>query len=199
MINLLPPAYADSIRYGRINSKLGKWLLAMILAIVGLILILAFGWLYIRNQTISLQKDVDGLNQQLKAQNLDQVKKDAEEISESVKIINQVLSQEVRFSDLIQDIGKVMPPGTVLSSLTLNKLSGGVNLTANARDQASAAQIAANLNDPRNMLFEKVDIVRINCPPESNVSGYKCSTDLRVLFSKTAQNRYLNINKEAIP
>ena len=85
-----------------------------------------------------------------------------------------------------------MPPGAGLSSLTLNdKVSGGLDLSANAQDYASAAQVAVNLSDPKDNLFSKVDIVNINCGNNAN-KALPCSTELRVLFSKSAQTRFLN-------
>lgn len=199
MINLLPPSYANNIKYGRINVGLRRWAIAAVLAIAGLIVVMSFGWLYIDQQSKDLQKNVDDSKRQLEQQNLAKVKKDADEISGNIKIINQVLSQEIKFSSLIQDIGKVMPSGTVLGSLTLSKLAGAVDLSANAKDYTSAAQIAVNLNDPKNMLFDKVDIININCNSNAEDKEYKCSATLRALFSKSAQSRYLNVAKEANP
>lgn len=199
MINLLPPAYADAIRYGRKNAKLSKWLIGALFAIVGLVLIIAFGLIYIDRQTKGLERDVDNLKQQLQTQNLSQVQKDAANISASIRIINQVLSKEITFSALIQDIGKIMPPGTILDSLKLGSATGAVDISAKARDQASAAQIAVNLNDPKNSLFAKVDIISISCNSSNDAGQYRCATSLKALFSKDAQNKYLNVAKETAP
>ena len=89
-----------------------------------------------------------------------------------------------------------MPPGTVLSGLLLkNKIDGALDLSANTRDYASAAQIAANLSDPKNKLFSSIDIVTVNC--SSGETVYKCTATFRALFSKDAKNRYLNVARGA--
>lgn len=199
MINLLPPVYADAIRYGRMNAVLRRWLFAILFSIGGLAAIISFGWLYIEQQTKSLQTGINSSKQQLDAQDLEKVKKDADEISSDIRIINQVLSQEIRFSGLIQDIGKIMPSGTVLGSITLTKVNGAIDLSTNAKDYASAAQIAVNLNDPANNLFDKVDIVNINCAPTTIIGDYKCAATFRALFNKSAASRYLNVAKEGSP
>ena len=197
MINLLPSVYADSIRYGRKNTKLRNWLIGMAGAITGLIIILAGGWVYINMQAQTLQKNINTTNQQLQAQNLTKVQKDAKEITGDIKVINQVLSTEVRFSDLIQAIGNDMPPGAVLGSLSLSKINGALDLSANSKDYASAAQIAVNLGQSQNDLFSKVDIENISCSATSQV--YPCAVTMRALFSKTAQTKFLSVPKDAKP
>ena len=193
MINLLPPSRTAAIRYGRQNTSLRVWLVGVALAIVGLIIILAGGWVYIDHQSKVFQKDISSTNQQLQTQNVDKVKADAKEITGDINVIDKVLSQEIHFSDLIQAIGSYMPPGTVLGSLSLSdKVSGSLDLTANARDYASAAQIAVNLSDKKDDLFSKVDIISISCGSTIEKT-YKCSSTFRALFSKAAQTKFLGV------
>lgn len=195
MINLLPPELADGIRYGRHNATIRKWLFGAVLATIGLLVIVIAGWFYLDSQAKGLNQELVVKNQQLQAQQLDKVQKEADEITSSIKTINQVLGREIQFSQLIQDVGQVMPPGSVLSGLLLkNKIDGALDLSANTRDYASAAQIAANLSDPKNKLFSSIDIVTVNCSSGSTV--YKCTATFRALFSKDAKNRYLNVAKD---
>ncbi len=192
MINLLPPQHAAAIRYGRQNSKLVTWLAGVAGAIIVLVLILAGGWFYINQQSKELRHNLDSTNQQLAAQNLSKVEADAKELTGDINVIDKVLGQEIHFSDLIQSLGSYMPPGTVLSQLTLsNEVRGGLDLSVNAKDYASAAEVAVNLNDPKDNLFSKVDIVNINCGNAAD-KQYPCSTQLRVLFSKPAQTKFLS-------
>jgi len=193
MINLLPPQHAAAIRYGRQNTILLAWLAGAVAAIIILVLIITGGWFYINQQSKDLKHNLDSTNQQLAAQNLSKAEADAKELTGDINVIDKVLSQEIHYSDLIQAIGSYMPPGAGLSSLTLNdKVSGGLDLSANAQNYASAAQVAVNLSDPKDNLFSKVDIVSINCGNNAN-KAFPCSTELRVLFSKSAQTRFLNI------
>ena len=192
MINLLPSDYGASLRYSHLNIVLRRWLIAALLACGGLVLILAVSWMYITQQSKNLTKNIDSVNQQLQAEDLAGTQKRANDITSNIKIINQVLSREIRFSGLITQIGSVMPPGTVLSGLTLAKVDGGLDLSANARDYTSAAQIAVNLSDPKNMIFDKVDIVNINCYSTSG-NAYPCSATFRALFSKSTKSKFLNV------
>lgn len=197
MINLLPPQHAAQLHYGRHNAILGRWLMTGLLACAGLALIIFSGLLYIDQQTKDLRQTVTGAQAQLQAQELVKVQKEAEKLSSNIKVINQVLRLEIRFSDLIQEVGKVMPPGTILGSLTLNKLTGAIDLSASAKDYASAARIATNLSDPQNKIFDKVDIINLTCTSGDDV--YKCSGTYKALFSKTLPNRFLNVPESSKP
>ncbi|MEX1995254.1 MAG: hypothetical protein WD887_00550, partial [Candidatus Saccharimonadales bacterium] len=95
------------------------------------------------------------------------------------------------FSSLIQEIGKIMPNGTILGSLSLSKVNGAIDLSASAKSYSSATQIAVNLNDPKNGIFSKVDIVNISC--DSGGGTYKCNATLKALFSPAARTKFLSV------
>lgn len=193
MINLLPPEHAASIRYGRQNTVLRVWLLGMAVAIVGLVILLSGGWVYMNSQTKNLQTGINITNQQLQAQNLSQVQSDAKEITGDINVIDKVLSQEIRFSDLIQAIGNDMPPGTVLGSLSLsNKVSGALDLSASAKDYTSATQVAVNLSSAQNGLFSQVDIISVECNSDPTKT-YPCTATLQALFSSTTKTKFLSV------
>lgn len=191
MINLLPPIHYQAMRIGRTNTRLLHWLVMAAVAVGGLILIVGAGWLYLNHQNTKLNASISSVNQQLEGQNLTEVQKQAKDINGNIKIINQVLSREIRFSALIQEIGSVLPPGTVLNSLTLSKVDGPIDLSTSARDYPAASQIAVNLSDPKNNIFEKVDIVSINCNAAAT-TAYACDATYKALFSKTAKSRFIN-------
>lgn len=192
MINLLPPEHSSRLNFLHQSSILRRWLVVLVIANIGLVLIFGFGWVYIGQQSKNLTKNLETAKQQLEAQDLAGTQKKAKDISSNIKVINQVLSREIRFSELISQIGSIMPPGTILTSLNITKIDGGLDLSASARDYNLAAQIAINLSDPENNIFDKVDIVNVNCPA-SSTSVYPCSGSFRALFSKAAQSRFLNV------
>ncbi|MBX4188694.1 hypothetical protein KW792_01185 [Candidatus Saccharibacteria bacterium] len=192
MINLLPPSRAESIRYGRQNATLRKWIFGALIAIGGLVVIVIAGWVYMDEQSKNLQKDIALTNQQLKAQNLESVQKDAKEISGDVQVINKILSQEIRFSELIKAIAGIMPPGTELGTMSLsNKVSGGIDIIAKSQYGSSVSLIVANLTDPQNQLFSKADVISVSCDPKPT-EPFPCTVNLRALFSKTAQGKFIS-------
>jgi Tfp pilus assembly protein PilN len=196
MINLLPPDTAASIRYGRQNTALRMWLISMGVAILGLFIIMTAGWFYINRQSNALNHSISLTNQQLKDKDLVKVQTDAKEINGDIKVINQVLGSEIRFSDLIQNVGQVMPPGAVLSSLKIGKVVGALDLTVNSKDYQSAAQVAANLSDPKNGLFTKVDIISITCGGQEAQTTYPCTAIFKALFAGNVKTKFLSVPQE---
>lgn len=195
MINLLPSEYAERVHFGLQNNLLKSWLIGVLTAIAGAGVIIAAGSAYLTHQSDNYQDSIAKTKTELQAQNLSGVQKNADEISGDIKVINQVLSQEIKFSDLMTSIGRLMPPGTVLTSLSLTSdVAGSVDLNAGSIDPPGAAQIAVNLSDTSKDLFSKVDIINVNCANEVK-SIYKCNVVLRALFSKHAQTRFLSVPK----
>jgi hypothetical protein len=78
----------------------------------------------------------------------------------------------------------------VLTGLSINKVQGGLDLQAAATDSQTATQVQVNLQDPKNQIFEKADIVNIQCATDASTAGdplksqYPCTVQLRTLFAK---------------
>jgi hypothetical protein len=191
MINLLPPQTRDDIMYARRNTRLLHWIFAIVVGMFGMVVVVAFGYFYIHQNIQNVSRQVELSKQELKDQKLDETQKQVEEISNNLKLVQQVLSKQVVFSGLIKQIGSVMPAGTSLSSLTLNKLQGGTDLQVASKSYQAASQVQVNLQDPANKIFEKVDIVTINCNPNSQ-SAYACTGTYRALFAKENPFYFLN-------
>jgi Tfp pilus assembly protein PilN len=155
------------------------------------LVVLGIGRIYINQQVNNLTNNVELSKSQLAAQNLTKVQKQADEITNNIRTINQVLGQEIRFSELIKTIGAVMPPGTVLSSLSLGKVNAGIDLSAQTVDHATAAQVAVNLSDPAKKIFDKVDIINVNCSTEKK--AYPCDATYRALFNKNIPSQFLSV------
>jgi hypothetical protein len=107
-----------------------------------------------------------------------------------------VLSKEILFSKLIQQVGAAMPANTSLNGLSINKVQGGIDLTASAVDYTAATQVQVNLSDAQNKIFTQADIVSINCSTGTSSSTqdttYPCTVTIRALFAKN--NPFLFIN-----
>lgn len=196
MINLLPPDYKQDIVYARRNTQLRKWVIASIIGVLGILIIIAAGHLFINRSIASTERQVITMREQLGAQKLEETQARVTEISDSVKLATQVLSQQVLFSNLLTQIGAAMPPGTALSSLSIGSLDGGIDLSAVAKDYQSATQVQINLENPDNKIFEKADIVSVTCQEDvKNTSAYKCQVSIRALFAK--DNEFQFVNKPA--
>lgn len=191
MINLLPPEYKENILYARRNRTLLNWTAGMIISLVLLGAIIGCGYVLMHNSIKNQLAQSDLERQHLKDEKIDETKAKLEEISSNTKLILQVLSKDVLFSQLLKQLGASLPAGTTLQSIQINKVEGGIDLKALATDVQSATQIQVNLSDPANKIFQKADIESINCSSD-NKSGYPCTVQLRALFAK--DNPYVYIS-----
>ncbi len=190
MINLLPTSLRKDISYARRNRTLLHWniILVGILLLFGLVV--AGGYVYIGHGIKNYENQVKTAQEDLKLQQIDTTQAKVQSISDNVKLIDQVLSKQVLFSKLLQELGTLMPPGAVLERLELTgETSGAIDLTVMARNFTSATQVPINFADPSNKLFEKVDTLSVSCSGTPTGSTelntqYPCRVTIRVLFKK---------------
>ncbi len=194
MINLAPNDHKESLRYARRNSLLMSWLVGLIAVLISVLLIQLSGFAYLRSETKNYQNANAKLEQELKDRDLEGTLKSIDSISNNLKLIVKVLSKQVIFSELIKQIGAVMPENAVLSQIEISKVEGGLDLKANTKDQNSATQVQVNLTDPNNKLFDKVDIVSIDCNSNNPDPNYPCKATYRALF--TSNNPFLFMNQQ---
>lgn len=184
MINLLPPETRENILFARRNTKLLRWSMALLMGAAGIVVVNVFGLFYIDQNTQNISQQVDISRQELKDKKLEETQKRVEELSGSLKLVTQVLSRQILFSDLLEQTGAVMPGGSSLAGLNISKVQGGIDLQAAAKDYQTASQVQVNLQDPNNKIFEKVDILGIVCAPTSVPSVYPCNGSYRAMFTK---------------
>lgn len=193
MINLLPPDVKQNVAYARYNTKLVRWATAFVAAIAGISVVVIIGLAYMRQSVASYTVQIAKTEEQLKVQKLDETQAKVEEISGSLKLVLQVLGQEVLFSKLIKQVGATIPANATLTDLKIGKTDGAIDLTAAASDYNTATQVQVNLQDPANKIFDKADIVNITCAAASTSNPkYPCSVAIRAQFAKN--NPFLFIN-----
>lgn len=195
MINLLPPEFKTGYRYARRNVVLRRWLVMCLVALIGLGAITTFGLLTIRQSTNDYTQQIAAAEAKFKQENFDGTQKQVQDISNSFKLLVQVLSKEVLFSSLLKQIGANMPDGTHLTQLGIDQVQGGINITAVAIDYQTATQVQVNLSDPANHIFAKADIQSINC--QATDTHYPCTVVIRALFNQ--DNPFLFIKSQGKP
>lgn len=193
MINLLPPNSRKDIDFARRNTLMLRACLAVLAVIAGVLLLYGFGHFYLSTSTEKYEKDIATLRASLQEQNIDGTKAEIQDLSGSVKLALQVLSREILFSKLLRQAGAVMPAGSSLSSLEISNDQKGVDITAGVQSYQVGTQVQVNLADPNNKLFDKVDLVSVECNTQN--SQYPCSATLRALLGDNSP--YLFINNQA--
>lgn len=193
MINVLPPETKSHYRYARHNTQLRRWAISISLALAGLLVIGAAGYVYMLQIGNSYKNQVSSSTSALKAQDLDKTQASVKDISSSLKLAVQVLSKEVLFSQLLKQLGTVTPSNAVLSNLTISQDDKAIDVTAKATDYNSATQLQVNLSDPSNKIFSKADIVSITCASGDGANAkYPCTVVVRALLAQDTQFLFLN-------
>jgi Tfp pilus assembly protein PilN len=195
MINVLPPEIKRDYRYARRNVGLRRWVAASVIAVFGLSIIMLYGLITLDRSAATYRKQVAANEAVFQNENFTAAQKEAQDISSSFKLTIQVLSKEVLFSQLLRQVGRIIPADANLTGLTISQTQGAIDISAVAKDYSSATQVQVNLADPENKIFSKADIVSINCNAKDSDSAYPCTVTIRALFS--ANNPYLLINNKA--
>jgi len=195
VINLMPSEIRTEILYARRNTRLLKWLLRIVLATTCIVALTLLGVLIINATVTKKAKQNTQLESQLAEQGLEETQKRIQTFTGNLKLVDTVLSKEILFSKVLQQVGAAMPANTKLSGLKVEASQRGLDITAYAADKLAASQIQVNLEDPKNRVFEQVDIIKITCGTgvESTEGGeYPCSGNYRALFNKNNQFLFIN-------
>jgi len=198
MINLLPPEVKENVLYARRNTRLRHWLFGLVFSIIIIGVAIGAGHLYLLQSINSYTAQVKKGDEQLKTQKLEETQAEVQELTSSIKLMTQVLSKEILFSKLLTQVGAALPNGSILTDLSINKVQGGLDLRAAATDYQTATQVQLNIQDPKNKIFEKADIINIQCASATGSSDatknqYPCTVQLRALFA--ANNSFSFISK----
>ncbi len=201
MINLLPSDVKKEITYARRNTSLRAWTFAILCCVLCVSLVVAAGHFYLQNSVETYTKQVGTSRQQLSDQKLEQTQQEIETVSGNLKLVVQVLSRAILFSKFLDQVGSAIPNGAVLTNLSIsNKVQGGIDLQFSATDYQTATQVQLNLSDPDNKIFEKADLVSIQCgqTASSSVSSeYPCNVQIRALFAKNNSFSFISATPAA--
>lgn len=159
MINLLPPERHLNMRIARNNTILRRYLeLVLIsLVVISASVVGAYYFLYIQKQNV--EKTV-AINRQ-KVKELEPVQKQAEQLSVTINTIAGLMSKNIKFSEMLTQIGGVMPSGSSLTGLqfSLEDTSSPLVVSAQVQTEERAAVLRNNLAN--STLFKDATIVTI--------------------------------------
>jgi len=196
MINLLPPDVKSSYVYARRNVALRRWVALFVIALVGVGVIGTYGLVKIQQSTDTYNSQIASTEKVFKEAKFAETQKQIQDISGSFKLVVKVLGQEVLFSQLLKQIAATIPANANLATLNISQTTGGIDISAVAKDYATATQVQVNLADPDNKIFSKADIVSINCKGEGADAEYPCTVNIRALFAPN--NPFLFINSKGL-
>jgi len=200
MINLIAPDIKRSYVYAQLNQKLIKWVMALVIGLIGIGLIGTYGWISLHQSIKNNNHKIAAIQSSLNRADLVQTEAKVQTISNDFTLVYKVLSQEVLFSKLLSKIASTLPKGTNLTSLSISNTAkgSGLDITADAENYNLATQVQINLADPANGIFSKADLENINCTSNNNTSSssasnaYPCSVNIRALFAQNNQFLFIN-------
>ncbi len=197
MINLMPNDVKTGYTYARRNVVLRKWVIAFVIAFVGLGALATYGLLTIKQSTSRYSDRIAATEKTFRQENSSATQQRVKDISNDFKLAVKVLSQEVLFSQLIKQVAAAIPYNANLTGLNINQTQGGIDITADATDYKTATQVQVNLADPDNKIFSRADIVSITCNNgATQTSVYPCTVNIRALFA--SNNPFLFINNKGV-
>lgn len=180
MINLLPPSAKQSIKFARLNVILIHYVIITLIAVAVILALMFYGYTSLNNSKSELEKAISA--DRVKVAELEQINVEARSLSSTVNTIKKLLDSEVKFSILIQEIGSVLPTGTVLTNLTLSQENEDdpITLSILATDADRAGVLQQNL--VKSDLFIGADILSVNRGQATEEDNYLFTADLQAYF-----------------
>lgn len=181
MINLLPRDVKESVIYGRRNTVLLRWVSAICVVIIGIFAISLFGQFYISQNKKSIQQTAAQTDKRIESENLESYKKDLTSLTNDMKTVIQILRKQLLFSKLFPQIGKTLPSGSFLGTVTINSTDSSLDLTILSKDEATANQAFVNVKDSNNQIFGKTDLISIICTEPTK--AYPCTAQVKAVLN----------------
>ena len=198
MINLLPENLKEEVIYGRRNRLLVRWLSAVSLVIFVVGAMTIFGQYYVNRNVKSYQSVAKVTQERIASQNLSSIQKDVQILSNNFTTVTQLLGRQLMFSKLFTKIGSIIPSGAIISGITLSTTNSALDLNVISTDREAATQAFVNISDPKNGLFEKADLISVNCTTKTasttgtTTSKYPCTAMIKVVIKNDSTFYFLN-------
>jgi Tfp pilus assembly protein PilN len=166
MINLLPPQKLANIRIARSNTVLRRYIELTLLSLAVILTALVVANYFMNVQQANVQRIID--EDQKTIAELEPVQKEAKQFSATVNTIAGLLTRDVRFSTLLEQIGGVMPNGAVLTGIqySTDDLTAPLVISAQVENEQIAAVLLNNIN--ASDLFASAEIQSINSVEEES-------------------------------
>lgn len=191
MINLLSPEVKKERIFGRQNRSLLGYSVALIVTAISIMGIMTVGIQFVGSDEANLKEEISKADIEILA--LEKNIKAIESIATRLDTAKKVNDLSVRFSELIPEIGAVLPEGVILNALSL---TGGITDPLQLDVSLTSAGLAAILirNLVESDLFEAADVSTVT-PGSSAVTTdgnedeilYKSSASLTASFTGSAE------------
>jgi Tfp pilus assembly protein PilN len=177
MINLIPDEIRINNRFALRNVRLIRYTGVALLTMAVIVAITGLSILNMSRTENNLQKQSADQKQNLASYKPVQDK--SKQLSDEISTINTLLNRQIKFSELLPNIAKLMPPGAVLRELdfTTSDILAGSSassatstnssglkpfiIQASVKDRTVASTLLENIKTS-NSIFTDADIVSVN-------------------------------------
>ena len=167
MINLLPSETKQAIRFARLNVILLQYVFIALVTAMVVVSLLLFG----RASLASTKQDIENQLESDRAQiaQLAPINAEAEELSQTINVIDKLIEKEIKFSVLLREIGALIPTGASLSGLTLvEDQSEPVSLAVLVDSAEKAGVLQENLIQSELFVTADIQTVTRSSDPEAS-------------------------------
>lgn len=184
MINLLPPAQREEKMYGRRNKSAIGYVGALFTTAFFVAAIMLGSSNFIAADEKSLRREIEDSTAVIDSLKATTAVTDT--LVARMEVANKLYEGGVTFSELIPQIGALMPTGTIMNGLSLTGgKSDPLTLSIDLKEPELAAVIVRNLEESD--LFEAADIGSITPLGEVNAQGYSYSATISASFTGAAE------------
>jgi len=198
MISLLPPDHKSALVYARRNTRLRTGVIGLSIGLIFLVLVATGSFLIMRQEVTTYNNNATAIEAELSRKGETTTIKRMNNISNTLNLVVKVLSEQVLFAELFQQVGTTMPDGSILQNLSLTgDMTSGIDLQIGSVDYNTGTQVLVNFQDPNNKIFEKADLISLTCADPTNTEGpYYCTANIRATFQKESQFSFLKRQTE---
>lgn len=198
MINLLPTHIKEERAYGRRNRTMLTYSVSLIVTAGIIAAVMAVSMQFVSSDEATLRSEIASSEVEIAA--LQSNIQEIENVSTRLQTAKKLSDSSVKFSNLIPQIGSILPEGVVLNALSL---TGGKTdpliLDVDLQSADLAPVLARNLVESD--LFEAADIASLTpkgaATDSATISSYSFSASVSASFTGTADAKRKQAAQEA--
>lgn len=186
MINLLPNGKKDDILAARANVILLRYIGIIVIAFLFTLLIFSTSKSVLSGTMETAQSRIE--TNSVKADVYSSTQQEVSALSSKLSDTKALLNNDIRYSQVLTELGRLTPAGVIIKQLTLNDATFNgtpLKLTAYARSTAEASTLQTQLQS--SSLFSQVSLQQTDT--SGGISGYPVAISLNVSLNKGGLSR----------
>lgn len=145
MINLLPPNRRLDMKIARNNTVLRRYIELILLSMIIIIAAIAASYYFLDSRRTDVKNTVEADKKTIAE--LKKTQEEAQGLSTTINTVAKLLSQNIKFSDVLTKIGNVMPDGASLTNVQFEagELNAPLIVTVDMVNEERGAVLRNNL------------------------------------------------------